>query len=61
MVCTAQWGTINQDVTKFCGLYSQVMSIAKSVWTDDNYLEGARELLEGNWVENLCLKGVGRF
>jgi len=51
-VCTARWGTINQDVTKFCGLYSQVTSIAKSGWTDDNYLEEARELFK--------LEGKGR-
>ena len=50
--CTARWGTINQDVTKFCGLYSQVTSIAKSGWTDDNYLEEARELFK--------LEGKGR-
>ena len=50
--CTARWGTINQDVTKFCGLYSQVTSIAKSGWTDDKYLEEARELFK--------LEGKGR-
>ena len=46
MVCTTQWGEIIQDVTKFCGLYSQVTSIAKSGWTDYNYLEEARELFK---------------
>ena len=58
---------INQDVTKvLCGLYSQVTSIAKSGWTDDNYLEEARELfkLEGKGRKlgrEFCSKGVGEF
>jgi hypothetical protein len=66
VLCTARWGTINQDVTKFCGLYLQGTSITKSGWADDNYLEEARELFklekrEGNWVESSCSAGVGEF
>ena len=47
--CTARWGTINQDVTKFCGLFAQVTSVPKSGWTEDKYIEEAMELfkLEG--------------
>ena len=45
-MCTPRWGTINQDVTNFCGLYSQVTSIAKSGCTDDKYLEEAKELFK---------------
>ena len=46
---TAQWGTINQDVTKFCGLFAQVTSVPKSGWTEDKYMEEAIKIfnLEG--------------
>ena len=46
----AQWGTINQDITKFCGLFEQVTrSVPKSGWTEDKYIEEAMKLfkLEG--------------
>ena len=44
--CTTQWGTINQDVTKFCGLFAQVTSVPKSRWTEDKYIEEAVELVK---------------
>ena len=47
--CTARWGTMNQEVAKFCGLFAQVTSVPKSGWTEDKYIEEAMELfkLEG--------------
>ena len=47
--CTARWGMINQDITKFCGLFAQVASVPKSKWIDDKYIEEAMEIfkLEG--------------
>ena len=42
MACTFWWGTINQYMTNFCGLHSQITSIAKSGWTDDDCLEESR-------------------
>jgi hypothetical protein len=40
---------INQDITKFCGLFAQVASVPKSKWIDDKYIEEAMEIfkLEG--------------
>ena len=40
---------INQDITKFCGLFAQVASVPKSKWMDDKYIEETLEIfkLEG--------------
>ena len=49
IACTARWGTTNQDVTKFCGLFVQVTSVPKSGWMEDKYIAESMELfkLEG--------------
>ena len=41
--CTARWGTMNQEVAKFCGLFAQVTSLPKSGWMEDKYIEEAME------------------
>ena len=40
----SRWGTINREVTKFCGIHAQVKSVAKSGWNDDNYYDEAEKL-----------------
>ena len=40
----SHWGTINREVTKFCGIHVQVKSVAKSSWNDDNYYDEAKKL-----------------
>jgi len=44
--CTARWGTISHEVTKFCALFAQVTAVEKTGWTEYSYFVEAMELFK---------------